>query len=142
MGCSGRSRRCVSCVGVPAEQKQGCPIVTTDGAKGGRQSPRDSLFLLTVLYDRNGVEIGPAKVRNLSATGMLAEMTFALSLGEQLRFELRGIGTVNGVVVREEPERFRYGVRFDRPVDPSLARRPVTGSTAVPLPTPTRKFTV
>jgi len=100
------------------------------------------LFLLTVLYNQNGEEIGSAKVRNLSSTGMLVETAFALSPGEQLRFELRGIGAVSGVVVREEPERFRYGVRFDRPVDPALARRPVTGSTAVPLPTPTRKFTV
>lgn len=116
--------------------------MTTEGANDGRQGARDSLFLLTVLYDQNGSEIGPAKVRNLSTTGMLAETTVALSLGEQLRFELRGIGAVTGVVVREQPERFRYGVRFDRPVDATLARRTVTGSTAVPLSAPRRKFPV
>jgi len=107
-----------------------------------QRSLRDSLFLLSVLHDENGAEIGPAKIRNLSSTGMMVETSVALSLGERLQFELRGIGAVSGVVVREEPERFRYGIHFDRAIDASLARRTVTGSTAVPLSTPARKFPV
>lgn len=115
--------------------------MTMEGANEGRQSPRDSLFLSTVLYDRDGVEIGPAKIRNLSSTGMLAETGVALTPEEPLRFELQGIGAVTGVVVREEPGRFRYGIRFDRPVNSALARRTVTGG-AVPLYRPARKFPV
>ncbi len=113
-----------------------------EGDNGGRQSPRDSLFLSTVLHDRNGAEIGSAKIRNLSSTGMMVETTVALSPGERLRFELRGIGAVSGVVVREEAERFRYGIHFDRPVDASLARRTVTRGTATPPSRPTPKFPV
>lgn len=114
----------------------------TADSEEGQRSPRDSLLLLSVLHDHNGAEIGPAKIRNLSSTGMLAEANVALSIGERLHFELRGIGPASGIVVREEPGRFRYGIQFDRPVDPTLARRPITGTTAVAPPTPRRKFSV
>ena len=107
-----------------------------------RQSPRDSLFLLSVLRDENGVEVGPAKVRNLSSTGMMVETSVALSLGERLRFDLRGIGEVRGVVVREERDRFRYGIHFERPVDARLARRAITGTSTVRPPPPRGKYPV
>ncbi len=89
---------------------------------GGRGGARDSFFLLTILHDAEGREIGHARVRNLSSTGMLADCTASLRMGTRLVFDLRGIGTTSGEIVRVENG--RVGVRFDEEIDPNLARKP------------------
>jgi hypothetical protein len=89
---------------------------------GARAGARDSFFLLTMLHDAEGREIGQARVRNLSSTGMLADCTASVRMGMRLTFDLRGIGAISGEVMRVE--KGRIGVRFDTEIDPNLARRP------------------
>ena len=88
-----------------------------------RSSPRDSLFLLTTIATPEGAPLGKARVRNLSATGMMADCERAIPADVRIRCDLRGVGYVDGVVawVRDE----KIGVAFDRPIDPQLTRKPV-----------------
>lgn len=93
-----------------------------------RAAPRDSLFLLTNFQTPDGVPLGKARVRNLSATGLMADCERAVPTGTQIECELRGVGKVTGVVawVRDD----KIGMAFDEPIDPQLARKPVTGAGA------------
>ncbi len=88
-----------------------------------RVAPRDSLFLLTSLSTPEGAPLGKARVRNLSATGLMAECERAVPAGARLAFDLRGIGQVYATVVWSKDS--KIGVAFDAPVDPQLARKPV-----------------
>ena len=92
----------------------------------GRAKERNNFFLHTIVKDGDGKELCTARVRNLSHTGMMAECDLQPSIGTQLSFNLRGIGDVAGKVVRQESG--RMGIRFDREVDPMLARKPVGSS--------------
>lgn len=67
--------------------------------------------------------MGKAKIRNLSATGLLADCDFAFLVGDRLAFDLRGIGAVTGTVRRAQG--MRIGFAFDRAIDPQDARKPV-----------------
>jgi len=100
--------------------------VDEGGAEGrgpARAAPRDSLFLLTELHNAQGVALGKARVRNLSATGMMIETDAPLAKDQRLQFALRGLGEVAGSVawVRED----RIGVVFDQEIDPQRTRKPV-----------------
>lgn len=88
-----------------------------------RSSPRDSLFLLTSLRTPEGVPLGNARVRNLSATGLMADCERAVPAGARLCLELRGVGLVEGTVAWSRDD--KIGVAFDAPIDPQLARKPV-----------------
>ena len=93
------------------------------GRGPARSAPRDSLFLLTSLSTPEGVPLGKARVRNLSATGLMADCERAVPAGTRLCFELRGIGAVAGTVAWSRDD--RIGVAFDASIDPQLARKPV-----------------
>jgi len=98
-----------------------------------RSGPRDSLFLLTNLSSADGTPLGRARVRNLSATGLMADCERAVPAGIRIRFDLRGIGQVNGSVVWSRED--RIGIAFDEAIDPQLARRPISaqaGQASVP----------
>ncbi|AEG47948.1 type IV pilus assembly PilZ [Sphingobium chlorophenolicum L-1] len=98
-----------------------------------RSGPRDSLFLLTNLSTVDGTPLGRARVRNLSATGLMADCERAVPAGIRIRFDLRGIGQVNGSIVWSRDD--RIGIAFDQEIDPQLARRPVSGQGAqAPVP--------
>lgn len=94
-----------------------------------RQSPRNSLFLLATCHmpRRHGEQ--RVKVRNLSATGLMAEGALVPVVGEPVIIDLRAIGRVDGIVawVREP----RFGVAFADAIDPALARQATP-----PSPTP------
>ncbi|HEX5537051.1 MAG TPA: PilZ domain-containing protein [Sphingobium sp.] len=105
-----------------------------------RASKRDSLFLITVLHDDQGREVAKAKVRNLSATGMLVEPDGLLEDGQRLRCSLRGIGDVAGTVVRCDGN--KYGVQFDATIDPAEARKPVVHQPNSEAPLPYIKKTI
>ncbi|RVT40778.1 PilZ domain-containing protein [Sphingobium algorifonticola] len=94
-----------------------------------RRSRRDSLFLLTVLSAADGRDMGSARVRNLSATGLMADCETPVAVGDRVSMKLRGVGTVRGTVawVRDD----RIGVTFDREIDPQAARRPIAESDAI-----------
>ncbi|MEV5031056.1 PilZ domain-containing protein [Sphingobium sp. LMC3-1-1.1] len=97
-----------------------------DARGPARSGPRDSLFLLTNLSSADGAPLGRARVRNLSATGLMADCERVIPNGLNVRFDLRGIGQVTGSVVWSRED--RVGIAFDVAIDPQLARRPTSAS--------------
>ena len=93
------------------------------GRGPARSNPRDSLFLLTNLQSLDGTPLGRARVRNLSATGLMADCERAVPAQTRVEFDLRGIGRVVGSIVWSQDD--RIGIAFDDAIDPQLARRPV-----------------
>ncbi|MCI4589922.1 PilZ domain-containing protein [Sphingobium sp. BYY-5] len=88
-----------------------------------RAAPRDSLFLLTNLCTSDGAPLGKARIRNLSATGLMADCEGAVAVGARIALDLRGVGRVSGRVVWSREN--KIGVAFDEAIDPQLARKPV-----------------
>jgi hypothetical protein len=87
------------------------------------RAKRDSLFLLAEVVRETGEAMGSAKIRNLSATGLLADCEAACTPGDRLVFDLRGVGAVPGQVSWSEGN--RIGFAFDREIDPQAVRKPV-----------------
>jgi hypothetical protein len=88
-----------------------------------RELDRDSLFLKAELRFVDGDDCGEVRIRNLSAGGLMAEATVLTKRGDKVQLELRNIGRVTGHVAWVAQGRF--GVAFDHPIDPKLARQPV-----------------
>ena len=57
--------------------------------RDSQRAKRDSLFLMTVIARANGESLGQARVRNLSATGLMADCDRALVEGDRVLIELR-----------------------------------------------------
>lgn len=57
-----------------------------------RSGPRDSLFLLTNLATEEGKPLGRARVRNLSATGLMADCERPVPADAAIVLDLRGVG--------------------------------------------------
>ena len=101
------------------------------GARGpARGASRDSLFLLTVLSAPDGHDMGSARVRNLSSTGLMADCETPMAPGDRVSMKLRGVGVVKGVVAWAKDD--RIGVNFEREIDPRAARRSVKEGAPVP----------
>lgn len=96
-----------------------------------RQLDRDSLFLKAELRFIDGDDCGEVRIRNLSAGGLMAEAPVQTKRGDDVQIELRNIGRVTGHVAWVAQGRF--GIAFDHPIDPKLARKPV-GQSKVELP--------
>ncbi len=105
-----------------------------DGADRGpaRTASRDSLFLLTNFTTPDGAPLGKARVRNLSATGLMADCERAIPAGVKVVFELRGIGKIEGEIAWSREG--RIGLSFDKPIDPQAARKPVSKAVGQGLP--------
>ena len=88
-----------------------------------RELDRDSLFLKAELRFVDGDNCGDVRIRNLSAGGLMAEAPVLTKRGDKVQLELRNIGRVTGHVAWVAQGRF--GVAFDHPIDPKLARKPV-----------------
>lgn len=102
--------------------------LTQDQASGGtehvRDAARDSMFLQAILRPMSG-GMSPAfsvRVRNLSAGGMMAEAEVDVAIDDRILVELRNIGQVEGKVAWVRGTRF--GLSFEEPIDPKLARKP------------------
>lgn len=93
-----------------------------------RSSPRDSLFLMTSFTTLEGAPLGKARVRNLSASGLMADCERAIPVDARVVFELRGVGRVKGVIAWSKGD--KVGIAFESPIDPQLARRPVSSGTS------------
>ena len=100
-----------------------------------RSEPRDSMFLMAAVRRAGGAEV-QVKVRNLSSGGMMAESPVSFSRGDVVEAELRGIGSVSGKIAWTAGG--RVGVQFDVPIDPRLARKPVSGNPQPQLVRPSR----
>lgn len=85
-----------------------------------RNVVRDSLFLFADLAFEGRTEVVRAKVRNLSAGGMMGESSIAVVSGDRVTAGLRNVGEVRGVVAWVQGNRF--GIAFDREIDPVLVR--------------------
>lgn len=99
-----------------------------NGDKGGdvtqqREAVRDSMFLLARMRRLEREEEILARVRNLSAGGMMVETPAQLACGDRIESELRGIGLVRGRIAWVASG--RVGVAFDSPIDPKAARTPI-----------------
>lgn len=101
-------------------------------AWANQRAVRDSLFLQTNVYRENGMAMGEARVRNLSANGLMAECKIMLRVGDRVMMDLRGVGEVIGQVVWTKGN--RIGLAFDRDIDPRLARKPVGNDPSKDIP--------
>lgn len=90
------------------------------------RAPRESLFILTLFTTPGGDYLGKARVRNLSATGLMADCEAPLAKGQKVEMDLRGVGRVEGEIVWTKDG--RVGVSFMREIDPMLVRRPVNAT--------------
>ena len=112
---------------------------TVDNA---RTRKRDSLFLSARLTLGADPAVHHVRVRNLSAEGLMAELERAVEPGTPVSLEIRGLGTLTGSVAWYTLG--RVGVRLDRPIDPTRARKPVgvgkgTPEFARPMVVPARR---
>lgn len=99
-----------------------------DGAEGSikRGKARDSLFLGATLRFDGDDRARDIRVRNLSEDGVMAELDRVVPAGTRVSLDIRGIGDVSGRVAWCAEG--RLGIRFDSPVDPRRARKPVGGA--------------
>ena len=96
-----------------------------------RGADRDSLFMQANLSLPGKTAPLVVRVRNLSAGGMLAEAPVrGVDQGMTVEVELRNVGFVPGRVVWIGEGKF--GIAFDRPVDPHAVRRQVVQKMEVP----------
>jgi hypothetical protein len=93
---------------------------------GKRRRPRDSMLLMGSIKAFGDVARPkhPIRIRNLSATGLMADSQAAFDLGCLVEVEMRGVGAVSGEVVWIRQN--RMGITFSAPIDPKLARKPVS----------------
>jgi len=95
----------------------------------GNRVPRDSLLLMgTIRIAGDAARTSdPIRVRNLSASGLMAVGEAAYAVGSRVEVEIRGTGPVSGEIVWVRQN--RMGITFDSAIDPKLARQPVVAGT-------------
>lgn len=92
-----------------------------DEGVSARGEQRDSLFLQAEMIVAGWPDSLMVRVRNLSAGGLLAESLHEVPVGTSLRVVLPNIGAIKGRCVWLGENRF--GVAFDREIDPQAVRR-------------------
>lgn len=95
-----------------------------------RGADRDSLFMQAALTIPGHADPVLVRVRNLSAGGMLAESPARVAEGTTIEVELRNVGAVPGRIVWAGEGKF--GVAFDRAVNPQAVRRQVVQKQDLP----------
>ena len=96
-----------------------------DDTARNRHEARDSLFLMADFRIAGSDKVQSVRVRNLSAGGLMAEYPAGLEQGLTVEVDVRGVGWVSGHVAWSAAG--RIGVAFVSPIDPMLARKPVSG---------------
>ncbi|HWW58449.1 MAG TPA: PilZ domain-containing protein [Sphingopyxis sp.] len=109
---------------------QGPVSLDEEVAALSRGADRDSLFMQAGLMLPGCAEPVVVRVRNLSVGGMLAEGNIQIEQGASIEVELRNVGPVPGRVVWAGEGKF--GIAFDRPVDPQAVRRQVVSASDLP----------
>jgi hypothetical protein len=105
--------------------------MSSDDAAHNRNEARDSLFLMADFRVAGTSDVTQVRVRNLSAGGLMAELSSGLEIGLEVDFDVRGIGWVPGKVAWSAAG--RVGIAFDRQIDPMMARKPVGHGTKTPV---------
>jgi len=98
----------------------------TEDAPSKRAGTRDSLFLTALMRLGSETRRREVRVRNLSEGGLMVELAKVAEVGTPVALELRGIGDVTGKVAWCTAG--RIGIALDSPIDPKLARKPVSGA--------------
>jgi hypothetical protein len=98
--------------------------------KRHRHITRDSLFLMAELRLPGQEVLTRAKVRNLSAGGMMAEGTVRAVRGTLVEVNIRNVGWVEGAIAWVQGD--RCGIAFSEDIDPMVARAPVTAGESTP----------
>lgn len=111
-------------------ESRGPSSVDEEVAALSRGADRDSLFMQASLILPGQPDPVVVRVRNLSAGGMLAEAKARIAQGTTVEVELRNVGQVPGRVVWAGEGKF--GIAFDRPVDPQAVRRQVVSESDLP----------
>ena len=96
------------------------------GNENRRQRERDSLLLVAQVRIGNEATAREARVRNLSETGLMAELAKVVDVGTPVTGTLRGIGEVAGTVAWCTEG--RMGISLDSPIDPLLVRKSPGGA--------------
>ena len=95
-----------------------------------RRIARDSLFVLAEVR-LDGLEgEHKVRVRNLSAGGMMAEVSLKVQRGQMVWVNVRNIGWIEGSVAWIQEGRF--GIAFREEIDPKIARAPVNIGKGLP----------
>lgn len=112
-------------------ESRGPVSVDEEVAALSRGADRDSLFMQASLHIPGRPDPLVVRVRNLSPGGMLAEAPVrGIVQGATIEIELRNVGFVDGRIVWVGEGKF--GIAFDRPVDPQAVRRQVVQKMEVP----------
>lgn len=107
------------------------PITTDEEVAAlSRGADRDSLFMQAGLMVPGRADPVVVRVRNLSPGGMLAEAKVKVAQGAVVEVDLRNVGPVVGRVIWVGEGKF--GIAFDRPVDPQAVRRQVVSQSDLP----------
>ena len=102
----------------------------SDSGDGQERKGARSNYFLTATVSRIGRADFTARVRNLSAGGMMIETREELAGDEPVIVEMRGIGRVSGRIAWFRGT--RAGIAFSREIDPELARKPVSSGESTP----------
>ena len=102
-------------------------------ADGKRISRRSSLFVMGVIKVGDSSEWVPIKIRNLSASGLMAEGKVVCAQGDRVRVEAKGKVDAEGSVAWIVDG--RIGIAFDALIDPEELKQPVAvaGSELLPI---------
>ncbi len=107
------------------------PISTDEEVAAlSRGADRDSLFMQADLILPGRTDPVVVRVRNLSPGGMLAEANIVVAQGAAVEIELKNVGPVAGRIVWAGEGKF--GIAFDRPVDPQAVRRQIVSKSDLP----------
>lgn len=109
---------------------RGPATVDEEVAALSRGADRDSLFMQASLYIPGSTDPVVVRVRNLSVGGMLAEGAARVAQGTAVEVVLQNVGSVAGRIIWVGDGKF--GIAFDRPVDPQMARRKIAVESDLP----------
>jgi hypothetical protein len=93
---------------------------------GTREESRESIFLGAQVQYAGESAAQPARVRNISAGGMMIDTAKPHPKGQLVTVTLKSIGEVSGKVAWSTAT--RIGIAFDEQIDPLVARTPVTAA--------------
>ena len=86
------------------------------------RAPRDTMLILGRLRAIDTAESWTIRIRNLSATGLMADAVTGVEQDMRYGLDIRGIGRIDATLlwVRDG----RMGMAFATPIDPRQSRRP------------------
>jgi hypothetical protein len=109
-----------------------------------RQESRDNIFLTAELMFDGASESVTARIRNISAGGMMVDCPANFPIGQKVVAKLRNVGEVAGRIAWSVLP--RMGIAFDREVDPKKVRyapeapsTPIYAANYTNLPDTTRR---